>query len=114
MGLFEMNYTRSVTIAPYTGEDRYGARTYGDAVVVPAILTSMIKDIKDFRGNTFLSDAWIAVPPDTTVGERDRITLPDGSAPYIGSISKIYDEEAEEYLYTEIYIGKVAPGEGSL
>jgi hypothetical protein len=109
-----MNYTRTVTIENYIGEDRYGLRTYGPATVVPATLTSMVKDIKDFRGNTFLSDAWIAVPPDTVVRERDKITLPDGSAPYIGSISKIYDEEAEEYLYTEIYIGKVAPGEGSL
>ena len=114
MPLFEMNYTRSVTIAPFISEDLYGARTYGPPVVVPAILTYMVKDIKDFRGNTFISDAWIAVPPNTVVSEKSKITLPNGSSPFIGSISKIYDEEAEDYLYTEIYTGKVAPGEGSL
>lgn len=114
MPLFEMNWTRTVTIAPYVGEDRFGARTYGEAIAVPCILTWLVKDIKDFRGNTFISDAWIAIPPEYTVGERDKITLPDGSSPFIGSISKIFDEEAEDYLYTEIYIGKVAPGEGSL
>jgi hypothetical protein len=114
MSLFELNFTRSVTIAPYTGEDRYGERTFGTARIVPAILVWMVKDIKDFRGNTFIADAWVAIPPEYTVGERDKVTLPNGSSPYIGSISKVYDEEAEEYLYTEIYVGKVAPGEGSL
>lgn len=114
MPLFPMVYTRSVTIEPFISEDVYGARTYGEAVTVPAILSYLAKDIKDFRGNTFITDAWIAVPPDTVVNERSRITLPDGTAPFIGSISRVYDEEAQDYLYTEIYIGKVMPGEGSL
>jgi hypothetical protein len=114
MPLFELNFTRSVIIAPYTGEDKYGERTYGTAVVVPAILVWLVKDIKDFRGNTFIADAWVAIPPEYNVSERDKITLPNGASPYIGSISKVFDEEAEEYLYTEIYVGKVAPGEGSL
>ncbi|HEX2955692.1 MAG TPA: hypothetical protein VHO70_02605 [Chitinispirillaceae bacterium] len=114
MPLIDLNFTRSVTIAPYVGEDRFGKRTYGPAVVVPAIITWLVKDIKDFRGNTFIADAWVAIPPEYAVGERDKITLPNGASPFIGSISQIFDEEAEEYLYTEIYIGKVAPGEGSL
>jgi hypothetical protein len=109
-----MNWTRTVTITPYIGEDRYGARIYGEAATVPCILAWLVKNIKDFRGNTFISDAWIAIPPEYTIAERDQVTLPDGSTPFIGSISKIFDEEAEDYLYTEVYVGKVAPGEGSL
>jgi hypothetical protein len=114
MPLFEMEFTRSVTIAPCTGEDRYGKKTFGEAVEVPAILSFMEKNIKDFRGNTFLSSSWVAVPPDTVVSNKDQVVLPDGSTAYIGSIAKIYDEEAQDFLYTEIYIGRVAPGEGSL
>lgn len=114
MPLFPMIYTRSVIIEQFVSEDKFGARTFGEAVTVPAILTYLVKDIKDFRGNTFIADAWIAVPPGTDITEKSRVTLPDGNTPFIGSISRIYDEEAMDYLYTEIYIGKVMPGEGSL
>lgn len=114
MSILEMDFTRAVTITPCTGEDRYGKKTYGTPVTVPAIITSLDKNIKDFRGNTFLVSGWVAVPPDTAVSIKDQVTLPDGLASYIGSISKIFDEEARDYLYTEIYVGKVAPGEGSV
>lgn len=114
MTKFKMHYTRSVTITPCTGEDRHGARTYGEAETVPAIISYMEKDIRDFRGNVFISSAWVAVPPDTVVTIKDLVGLPDGSAPYIGSIANIFDEEAEAYLYKEIYVGRVAPGEGSV
>jgi hypothetical protein len=109
-----MEYTRSVTIEPCTGEDVYGKRTYGTAVTVPACIECLIKNIKDFRGNEFITSGWLALPPSTAIAYNSRVTMPDGSHPYIGSIGDAFDEEAGEVLYKEIYVGRVSPGEGSL
>jgi hypothetical protein len=110
MTIFPMNYTQSVTISPYLSENEYGDRTYGTPVTVPAILTWSILNIIDFQGHLFISNASVTIPIEYSVDEKDKITLPNGSSPDIGSISKIFDEEAEEYIYTKIYLGKSAPG----
>lgn len=109
-----MEYTRSVQIAQCTSEDIYGNRTYGTAVTVPACIDYIIRNIKDFRGNEFITSGWLALPPSTTIAYNSQVTMPDGSHPYIGSIGDAFDEEAGEVLYLEVYIGRVAPGEGSL
>jgi len=109
-----MDYTRSVQIAPCTSEDIYGNRTYGTAVTVPACIDYIIRNIKDFRGNEFITSGWIALPPSTTVAYNSQITMPDGTHPYIGSIGDAFDEEARAVLYKEVYVGRVKPGEGSL
>lgn len=114
MPLFPMRFTRTVNISLCTGEDRYGARTYGTPITVPAIISNLEKNIKDFRGNVFITAAWVAIPPGYDVTYNSIVELPDGTKPYVGSVAKVYDEEAEEFLYTEVYVGKVAPGEGSL
>lgn len=112
--LFEMEFSRSVTIQQCLGEDRFGKRVYGDQSTIPACISYLIKDIKDFRGNTFITSSWIALPTGTPLDFKTKITLPDGSSPYIGSVGDVFDEEAMEPIYLEVYVGRVAPGEGSL
>jgi hypothetical protein len=111
---FEMEFSRSVTIAPYISTNVYGAVTYGTPVTVEACVDYLIKNIKDFRGNEFITSSWIALPPNTSLNYHDKITLPDGSSQYIGSIGEGYDEEAREVVYIEVYTGRVKPGEGIL
>jgi hypothetical protein len=111
---FEMEFTRSVTIAPYVSTDVHGKNTYGTPVTVPACIDYLMKNIKDFRGNEVITSSWIALPPNTSISLKDQITLPDGSTPYIGSIGEAYDEEAREVVYKEVYVGRVKPGEGIL
>lgn len=112
--LFELEYPRSVSIEPFVSENVYGARTFGTPVVSPACVEYTVKNVKDFRGNEYIADAWIALPPGTDIDYDYRVTLPNSSTPYIGSISYVYDEEAQEVEYVEVYVGRVAPGEGSL
>jgi hypothetical protein len=112
--LFEMVYTRSVTIAPCISTDLHGKNTYGTAVTVPACVDYTVKNIRDFDGNTFITSAWIALPPTTTINYKSKVTLPNSDTSYVGSISEAYDEEAGEVLYLEVYLGRVAPGEGAL
>lgn len=114
MSLFELNFTRSVTIEYCTSENKYGSRTYTEPITVPAIISYTVKNIKDFRGNTFITAAWIALPPGIGVFYDSRVTIPGEETSFVGSINKIFDEEAGDFLYTELYCGRVAPGEGSL
>jgi hypothetical protein len=116
MGLtsFEMEFSRSVTIAPYISTDVYGKETYGTPRTVEACVDYIIKNIKDFRGNEFITSSWIALPHDTSLSWRDKITLPNGATEYIGRIGEGFDEEAKETVYIEVYTGRVKPGEGIL
>lgn len=111
---FELEFSRSVEIAPFISRNVYGTCTYGTPVTVPACIDYTIKNIKDFRGNDLITSAWIALPADFSINYQDQITLPNGEKPYIGSIDDAYDEEAREVLYKIIYVGRVAPGQGIL
>jgi hypothetical protein len=102
----EIEFTRSVTLTPCISKDSFGKVTYGTPFTVPACISYTIKNIIDMRGNTFITSAKIDIPYDTHIVSEDKITLPNGSTPYIGSISEAYDEEARKVLYKIVYVGK--------
>ncbi len=107
-----MKFNTSISVAPYVSEDVYGKRIYGTPVILPCNIDYTIKNIKDFRGNAFITASWLAFPPGTTIDYKDKITLPDGTHPYIGSISKIQNQRNGTIHYLEVYTGRVAPGQG--
>lgn len=109
-----MKFNQSVTVTPYVSEDVYGKRTYGTPVTLSCLIDYTIKNIKDFDGNNFLTAAWIAFPTGTVIHYTDKITLPDGTHPYIGSISEIKNHRDGTTHYLEVYTGRVAPGQGML
>jgi hypothetical protein len=114
VSIFEMEFTRSIILERFQSQDVYGKSRYDEAETVEAIVDYMVKNLKDFRGNEYMSSAWIALPPGTAISRRDRITLPDGTQPYIGSIAEVFDESIREPLYIEVYVGRIKPGEGVL
>ena len=89
-----------------------------DTIVVPSNCPALEDLVKKIIG----SDGEVGTDKNDINTQRGKWKLvvdhlweaADGTAPYIGSIAGIYDEEAEAYLYKEIYVGRVAPGEGSL
>jgi hypothetical protein len=111
---FEMEFPQSVIIEPFAEKDVDGNVTYGTPVTSDACVDYLIKNIKDFRGNELITSAWIALPPTASIAYNSRVTLPDGSKPYIGSIGEAYDYESKTVIYKEVYVGRVKPGEGIL
>jgi hypothetical protein len=109
--MLELDFPRTVTIAPYVSKDAHMAVTYGTPITYPACVEYITKYMINFRGASFITSSWVALPPGTPVTVQDKITLPDGSTPYIGSIAEAYDEEAHQVIYIEVYVGKTAPGE---
>jgi len=109
-----MDFPDTVQISKFSSEDVYGKRTYQTATTSKANVRSFIKNLKDFRGNELLSSAWVALPRGSSIAYNDKITLADGSTPYIGSIAERKSPVSHRIEYIEVYVGRAAPGEGSL
>jgi hypothetical protein len=102
---------QSVTIAPFSAQDALGAKTYGTAATVKCFINYVEKNIKDFDNNEFITSAVIRIPGTSTVTRQDKITLPNGESPYIGSISQKTNYRLNRTSYTEIWVGRIAAGE---
>lgn len=78
--------------------DSYDKRTYNAAVSYKVILDKRSRYITvGNRGDTQLSVCSIQFLEPVTIGELDRITLPDGSTPQILSISGVADSAGAIY-----------------
>lgn len=84
--------SETVTIAPATTVNRYGAAAYGAPVSVAAhvamaneVFTSPDGRLLQETGRAYLSGVH-------AVGENDLLTLPDGSTPTIMLVAQRYDE----------------------
>ena len=102
-----MIFTQSIILEKRISQDVYGSGTYGDPSTVPAAIDYVIKNIKDFKGNTILTSAWIAVPPGTNIDLSDRLTMPDGTNPYIGSVAPTFNYRTGDVHYIEVFVGRV-------
>lgn len=102
---------QTVTITPFSAQDAMGAKTYGTAVTVKCLVNYIEKNIKDFDNNEFITSAVIRIPGVSTVTRADKITLPNGESPYIGSISQKTNYRLNKTSYTEIWVGRIAAGE---
>lgn len=105
------NGRQTVTITPFSAQDALGKRTYGTEVTVKCFINYIEKNIKDFDNNEFITSAVIRIPGVSTVTRQDKITLPNGESPYIGSISQKSNYRLNRTSYTEIWVGRIAPGE---
>lgn len=76
----------TVTIAPYSSKNNYGEDTYTSTRTASAYVEpdKQLQDGTQVDQETRSKTAYIA---DTTITLRDKITLPDGSAPNIASIA---------------------------
>jgi len=106
-----LKFVQSVSIAPFVSKDAYHKVTYGTAVTVKANVDYIIKNMIDSRGNEIVTSAWIALPAGTSLTYDSKITLPDGSTPYIGSIAPAVNFRTGNTEYIEVYVSRLKPGE---
>lgn len=67
---------QSITIEPFTSEDRYGAPTYGAAGSHAARVRGETKIVRTASGEEKVSRVAIWLDSDVTITSKDRITLP--------------------------------------
>jgi hypothetical protein len=105
-----MKYPQTVTLERYVSKDAYHNVTYGTPETIPAFIDYTIKKVIDFTGTEIVTSAWISFPPGTIIDYKDRVTLPDGSKPVIGSIAPICNYRTRTTQYIEVYVSKGRPG----
>lgn len=111
--MYHMPFSESITLEPYVSQTSGHVRTYGTAVTIPANIAEVEKLVRDDQGIEKVVSSVVAIPPGTTISNKDRMTLPDGSQPVIVSISKAVDIPRKRVLYIEINVGRVQQGEQS-
>lgn len=75
--------TDSIVHEAFASQDGYGAPTYSAPVIRPGRLEYKIRRIVDSTGEERLSRARVFFDGTFTLELRDRLTLPDGTAPRI-------------------------------
>lgn len=67
-----------ITVEPYEGDSAYGP-VYGEAVTdVRAMVSAVIRTVRDRQGRETTSTAQVLTAPDVECPPESRITLPDG------------------------------------
>lgn len=96
MSIVTAYLNQTVTLEPFSSDDGYGEKSYGEAATVSARVdykqTEVRSDkVRIKRGETHISTAQVMLEGDQSVSLNDRITLPDGTKPPILAITKTPD-----------------------
>lgn len=96
---------QTVTHEPFSAlGDQYGdSISYGSSTSMRARVTPTTERIVSYAGRDVTAScvAWIDAG-DTVIGNRDRITLPDGSQPEILRVTRFADENGQ-WHHTKVY-----------
>lgn len=75
----------AITVEPFTGVDTYGAYTYGSATTYRARIQGKNRLVTNMHGEEAVAHLTIYVQS-STIGPRDKITLPAPFSPTVPSI----------------------------
>ena len=78
--------TESVTHQSYAGQDQYGKPTYGAPVTRPARVAYRVTILANEQGEERASTTTVYCDGNFAITLRDKLILPDGSAPAIQAI----------------------------
>lgn len=84
--------TETVQHQAYTGQNGYGAPTYGPAVLRACRVEFKVQPVRTGQGEEYTSDTHIFFDVDFTLQLRDKVLLEDGTAPQIQAVHQYKDE----------------------
>ena len=89
--------------APATGQDDYGAPTYGARVSHPAYVEYVTRRFVNAQGQEIMSKAIVYVDGTVTVGMQDQITLSNGTLPAIQRIEAWTDPQTGQRDHVKVW-----------
>ena len=78
--------TETVTLQSYTGQDAYGKPSYGPVVTHPARVAYRVTTLTNAQGQERTSTTTVYLDGAVPITVKDRLILPDGTAPAIQAI----------------------------
>lgn len=94
----------TVTLAPLSTHDVYGAPSFGTAVSYTALVMQESKLVRAADGREVVSGTQVYIPSSSaSVAEQDRLTLPDGTQPEILRVSVYSDDDGQHNV--TVYCG---------
>jgi hypothetical protein len=103
-----MDFPDICTISPFVSEDGYQVPTYGTGFMTICKYEELQE--KDSTGSFIVSSGWLALPPETAIHLKDKITLEDGETPSIMKLRKIKSPVSNEVEYIRIILGEPMTG----
>lgn len=97
-----MEFFNTVTLEKFVSQDKYQKRTYGTPTTLKCRMFQADTKLISGENAEAVSVAQIFFPPNTDVSLKDRITLPDGSQPYIQCVNPNYSEVTHKVVYVEV------------
>jgi hypothetical protein len=98
----------AVTVEFWLSQDALGTPTYGAAVPLRALVEAKTRRVLAPDGREVLATTKVTILTPVTLTVRDRLTLPDGTAPPIVAIEGLVDPGAtppgQPYLL-EVWMG---------
>ena len=95
----------TITHAAYSSDDGYGKPTYSAGVERQAIVERRQKYVRTNTGEEKLSQARLTFLYPVTIGEQDKIALPDSSEMPILRITGVIDPETSAEYAVELELG---------
>lgn len=101
-----MYFPSTVTRYPYSSKDAHHKITYGTAVSLPCKYSKKTQIVSDQSGKDILTIAWLQFAAGTSVNERDKIVLPDGTTAPVKLVIPVKYPHTGVAMCVEAYLGK--------
>ena len=89
--------TDQVTYQRYVSQDGYGAPTFATGIVLPARIEYKLRRIVNAQGEERMSRAKVFLDGAIPLDLRDKLVLPDGTAPALQLVYAVNDERGSPH-----------------
>lgn len=95
--------TETVLLAPFLGQDAYGALSYGPAVATPCRIERHFTRTATTAGPQLIEETRVYLNGDAVIEAKTRVTFPDGLQPPIQGIKPVQDEYGARHHYEIVF-----------
>jgi hypothetical protein len=103
-----MDFPDICTISPFVSEDAHQNPTYGTGFMTICKYEELQE--KDSEKGIIVTSGWLALPPETAIHMKDKITLEDNSTPEIKKIRLIRSPVSNDREYIRVILGTESEG----
>ena len=89
----------TITVTPYSSQNRYGEPTYGAAQSYKALVQQKVRQVRDLAGEERVSMVTVYVNTTAAITPRDKLTLPSGFTPQTPPIIQVARQSDEVGLH---------------